>query len=357
MTRVVNQASMYLYTMYLSTEDLASAKPGPIRKFRLILLGSLFLITSLILQAGNDSFDQRSLLSSANSPFSTQELRSTNAPAPEAPELILIGGMGIQAIVPPLTVTPQVLGAVIGLIQSDSRPEVLQYVVEKDDTLDSVAEKFDISVNTILQVNELSSLSSLSTGQQLTILPVTGAVHLVRAHDTLSEIAGWYQADVDDIVRFNQLDSASAVFAGDLLIIPDGTKPRTVPAGRLTPLANSYFIYPIPSPHRVTQGLHYYNAIDFSNAVCAESVYAAAGGSIQKTGYNYTGGNYVRVLHPNGVVTYYGHLSAVLVVPGERVLQGQIIGYTGHTGYTIPAGPAGCHLHFGVRGAANPFRK
>ena len=36
-----------------------------------------------------------------------------------------------------------------------------------------------------------------------------------------------------------------------------------------------------------------------------------------------------------------------------KVKEGDIIGYVGNTGYTI--GPTGCHVHFDVRGAANPF--
>jgi len=93
----------------------------------------------------------------------------------------------------------------------------------------------------------------------------------------------------------------------------------------------------------------------FSNKSCGEPVYAAAGGTIQRIGYHTMGGNYVRVLHPNGVVTYYGHLVRAAMSSGTKVFQGEIIGYTGHSGYTIPAGPAGCHLHFEVRGATNPF--
>ena len=61
------------------------------------------------------------------------------------------------------------------------------------------------------------------------------------------------------------------------------------------------------------------------------------------------------ILHPNGVVTYYGHLSKIIVSQGAKVYQGQIIGYMGYSGRTIPAGPAGCHLHFDVRFAQNPF--
>jgi len=280
------------------------------------------------------------------------DLSSQRAPAPETPELMFVAHNTLRAATPPLTITPQVLGAIIGQLEADIRPEVARYIVEKEDTTQKIAEQFGVSLNTILWANDLPASSTLKPGQELVILPTTGALHLVRPHDTLSEIAGWYQADSKDIVSFNALESSSAIFAGDFLIIPDGIQPSTLPQGRLTPLANSYFIYPIPAPHRITQGLHAFNAVDFSNGACGESVYAAAGGTVQKTGYTSIGGTYVRVLHPNGVVTYYGHLSAVLTTPGVKVYQGQLVGYTGSTGWSA----TGCHVHFEVRGASNPFR-
>lgn len=280
------------------------------------------------------------------------ELFSQNAPAPETPELMFVAKDSLQAATPPLTVTPQVLGAIVGQLEADIRPEISRYIVEERDTTASVAEHFGISLGTVLWANDLSSSSTLRAGQELIILPTTGALHLVRPNDTLSEIAGWYQADAKEIVSYNALESPSAIFAGDILIIPDGIQPSVVPQGRLTPLANSYFIYPIPAPYNITQGLHAFNAVDFSNGICGESVYAAAGGTVQRTGYTSIGGNYVRILHPNGVVTYYGHLSDITTAPGAKVYQGQIIGYTGRTGWSA----TGCHTHFEVRGAANPFR-
>ncbi|MBU0476443.1 M23 family metallopeptidase, partial [Patescibacteria group bacterium] len=63
------------------------------------------------------------------------------------------------------------------------------------------------------------------------------------------------------------------------------------------------------------------------------------------------------IIHPNGVVTLYSHLQSISVKAGEKVSQGQGIGLIGHTGQTIPSGPQGCHLHFEVRGAENPFAK
>lgn len=280
-------------------------------------------------------------------------LSSNLAPVPLTPELTLVGSTGLRANTPPLGASPKVLGAILGEIDNDTRPEVLLYEVEGGDTIASLAERFNISQDTILWANDLNKGSALKPGQQVSILPVSGTLHLVRSYDTLGEIASWYKGKTDEIVAFNQLASASEIFAGDILIIPGGRMPSVLPSARLTPLPNSYFIWPIPLPHRITQGLHPYNAVDMSNGVCGEAIWAAAGGQVQKTGSTSVGGKYVRILHPNGVVTYYGHLSGILVVPGSRVLQGQIVGYMGRTGTSA----TGCHLHFEVRGAANPFIK
>ncbi|MFZ3020141.1 MAG: M23 family metallopeptidase, partial [Minisyncoccia bacterium] len=54
-------------------------------------------------------------------------------------------------------------------------------------------------------------------------------------------------------------------------------------------------------------------------------------------------GKWVLIKHPNGLSTIYGHLSVVLVKPGSAVVNGQVIGYSGQTGYAT-----GPHLHFGV---------
>lgn len=330
--------------------------------FFVVILGVVFLLLGVGffgISQGPSSRNSQQLLASTESAFGSSfgQIAAFSRPiVPESPELVFFGRTGIRANIPPVTVTPQVLGAIVGGMNTSVSPEVFRYVVEAGDTPSSVAEKFSISLNTIVWANDISDSTVLKPGKELIVLPTTGTLHLVRPNDTLSEISLWYKGDVKKIVKYNGLASGSDIYAGDFVIVPDGIMPKTLPQGRLTPIANSYFIYPIPAPYRITQGLHAYNAVDFSNRLCGEPVYAGAGGTIQRTGYHSMGGNYVRVLHPNGVVTYYGHLARAAMSSGTRVFQGEIIGYTGHSGYTIPAGPAGCHLHFEVRGASNPFR-
>lgn len=246
------------------------------------------------------------------------------------------------------------------IVSYNPEPEIKNYIVQKGDTISSIAKKFNISVETILWANDLSSKSIIKPGQKLIILPVSGVLHLVKKGDTISSIAKKYQADKEEIISFNNIQDEGKIYIGDLLIIPGGKMPKITYSSTYVSnsmLPSSYFICPIPAPCRITQGLHWYNAVDFSNGKCGEPVYAAAGGTVQRTGYDRIAGNYIRIIHPNGVVTFYGHLSRILVVAGQRVVQGQIIGYTGYSGYTIPAGPKGCHLHFDVRGARNPFAK
>jgi murein DD-endopeptidase MepM/ murein hydrolase activator NlpD len=54
-------------------------------------------------------------------------------------------------------------------------------------------------------------------------------------------------------------------------------------------------------------------------------------------------GKWIMVKHLNGLSTLYGHLSLINVTNGQTVSTGEIIGYSGNTGYST-----GPHLHFGV---------
>jgi murein DD-endopeptidase MepM/ murein hydrolase activator NlpD len=74
-------------------------------------------------------------------------------------------------------------------------------------------------------------------------------------------------------------------------------------------------------------------------------VVAAGSGVIEEAGRKGQYGNYVRVRHPNGYQTAYGHMLRLKkgVAAGTKVRQGEIIGYVGSTG--LASGP---HLHYEV---------
>ena len=73
-------------------------------------------------------------------------------------------------------------------------------------------------------------------------------------------------------------------------------------------------------------------------------IYAAGDGIVEKAGWSSGYGNFTLVRHVNGYETGYGHQSKIVVKPGDRVRQGQVIGYVGSTGNST-----GNHLHFEVR--------
>ena len=273
----------------------------------------------------------------------------------DSSQMILIEGNSIKGFSSPLIVSNKVLATLIqGEVLPTKRNKIIEYTIQQGDSLSGIANRFNISLNTLLWANNLTTRSTIRPNQNLIILPVSGVMHLVGLDETLSQITFKYQGKAEEIVEFNNLID-NRVQVGDIIIIPDGQMSKIKPRGFAIPLANYHFICPIPYPCNVVQGLHFYNAVDFSNDRCGEPVYAVAGGIIQKTGHSPFAGYYVRILHPNNVVTFYGQLSRILVGSGDKVFQGKLIGHTGYDNTSLLVDSKNCYLHFEVRGARNPF--
>ncbi len=71
------------------------------------------------------------------------------------------------------------------------------------------------------------------------------------------------------------------------------------------------------------------------------AVGAFADGKVQETGYTWVYGNYMKVSHADGFVSFYAHLSKIEVKTGKSVSRGDRIAKSGNTGYST-----GAHLHF-----------
>jgi LysM repeat protein len=270
------------------------------------------------------------------------------------------------------------------IIPSRPRYEVTQYVVERNDTLFVIANKFNLKPETILWGNAAlaDNPNILSVGQTLNILPVDGALRIVQPGDTLENIARAFHGTVEEIVQFpgNNLDPIEPVLEpGQYIIIPGGWRdsivwqlpvvtrtgvgpgagsgepgacrgPYTGPSGTYT------FVW--PANNRYLSGTDYipnaHPGIDIAAGMGAP-IYASDTGVIVFSGWSNRGyGNLVIIDHGNGWQTAYAHLSSILVNCGGSIYQGQVIGLSGSTGNST-----GAHLHFEMRhstyGRVNPW--
>jgi murein DD-endopeptidase MepM/ murein hydrolase activator NlpD len=237
------------------------------------------------------------------------------------------------------------------------RSGILKYKVQPGDTLSSVAASFGISVETIRFANP-SLRSFLRAGEELVILPVSGILYETKDGDTIEFVANRYQISVDAVKQFNPDYQKLFSSPGNLVILPNA-KPLSSPEYvnryvRGLPDLSNYFA--LPARGWNWGQLHDYNAVDIADQ-CGRPIYAAAEGLVieESSGgfWNRGYGNYILIEHPNGTRTRYAHTARNLVRVGDYVAQGDEIALIGNTGNTH--GPTGCHLHFEVYGARNPF--
>lgn len=261
-------------------------------------------------------------------------------------------------------------GTIADVASSTPTDRISVYVVRPGDTLGEIAKMFTVSVNTIIWANNLKGVHDVHPGDTLVILPISGVKHTVVKSDTLPSIAKKYGADANEIAQFNGLDVAAPLVIHSVIIIPGGEVAPSIvvktkksfssrSVGREPYLGGSgsaqpgYYSDPVFGAI-LTQGIHGWNAVDLA-APRGTPIHAAAAGVVivarNNGGWDGGYGNYVVITHANGSQTLYAHMTHGIVSSGESVSSGQIIGYVGSTGMST-----GAHLHFEVRGAANPFR-
>lgn len=249
-------------------------------------------------------------------------------------------------------------GAGVNRIQNKT-DEIRIYVVREGDSLSQIAEMFGVSVNTIIWANDINHGSLITPGQKLAILPISGIEYTVKAGDTLSKVVEKYGGNLDEVMEYNNIIDETKIASGDVVIIPNGyvstpTKytQKTYVAGGASSYESGYYIRPVRGGV-ITQRLHGYNAIDLG-VPYGTPILASASGEViisrDSGGWNGGYGNYIVLKHKNGTQTLYSHNSENTVYVGQKVVQGQVIGYIGSTGRST-----GPHVHFEVRGARNPF--
>lgn len=245
------------------------------------------------------------------------------------------------------------------------------YKVQSGDTLSEIAEKVNIPMETIVSMN--SSLkdvnATLHIGQELIITVPEPKISVIREEVNYYEET--YEADViyipndnwfttDQEVRQQPSSGFRKVVVSEKYLNEDQIErvilkeeivkeavPKIVERGTKIPPT---FIYPVKGArisstfgrrNSPTAGASsYHKGVDWA-VPTGTSIYASSGGTVTKAGWGGGYGYCVYITHSDGRETRYAHMSRVSVKAGEKVGQGQRIGYSGNTG--ISTGP---HLHF-----------
>ena len=252
------------------------------------------------------------------------------------------------------------------------RSEPTEYTVVEGDAVFSIAQKYNITPETLLWSNYdvlADDPHSLRPGQVLVIPPTNGILYEWEEGNTIEDVANQFSADADDILNWygNKLDLTNPVIEpGTMVMIPGGERefqnwasPPTYAVGRAgvyTSISGAceiedggfygggYFIWPADN--------HYLSGNDYWSGT-GMSIYAADAGVVIFSGWYGSYGNMVMIDHQNGYHTVYAHLSIINVSCGNSVYQGQMIGNAGSTGNST-----GPHLHFEIRylgGYVNPW--
>jgi len=183
-------------------------------------------------------------------------------------------------------------------------------------------------------------------------------VNSVRPGDSFV-VAHEQQFQDGEFVRDGNILAAEFVNSGKTYravryVSPEGRVEYYTPDGR--PVRKAFLRYPVDYArissgynlarrHPVLNRIRAHRGIDFA-APSGTPIKAAGAGRVVSRGKNGGYGNNVVLAHKNGVTTLYAHMSRFArgLAVGDRVTQGQVIGYVGMTG--LASGP---HVHYEYR--------
>jgi LysM repeat protein len=113
---------------------------------------------------------------------------------------------------------------------SPADPISTRYTVAEGDTLGDVAERFGISLQTLIWANSLEQPDQLEVGLRLTVPLRDGFLYGVQSGDTLMEVANDYSANLRQIIDVNGLQPPYMLLIGQPLLLPGGHPPAPRPS-------------------------------------------------------------------------------------------------------------------------------
>ena len=259
------------------------------------------------------------------------------------------------------------------------------YTVKTGDTLWDIAHKNDLTfrelcaLNTNFKGEPLNEKSSIREGDELIVTKEEAAleVRITRIETREEEVAfaiettksneytkgttkvlqegqnGLRRVTFQNVYDTNNVLVEQTILSTEVIKEPvnkkvvQGTKKVKSSTKFIT--GSGQFIWPVPNYRYCSR---WYGGRHRGVDICAPAgtpIYASAGGTITKAGYNKAGagtgyGYSVIINHGGGYSSVYAHCLSLTVSAGQTVKQGQLIGYVGSTGRST-----GNHCHFEIR--------
>ena len=180
--------------------------------------------------------------------------------------------------------------------------------------------------------------------------PTTGPMRLIISGDKV-EVVELPQNAIPKRPSLADLNNSFEVNSGYIMPYYNLTPKTRNPILNIEKNLNGKMLWPVDgkiSSYFGPRGKRKHEGIDIPMPA-GTPIRAARNGIVARTGNNSTigfrgYGNFVLLDHGGGLQTFYAHCLSVAVVPGQRIMQGQVLAYVGNTGRSTAN-----HLHFEVR--------
>lgn len=249
--------------------------------------------------------------------------------------------------------------------------EEKSYEIQSGDTLSEIAINTGTPLDVLIELNDSleDENSTIRQGQELIITSAVPTLSIGRVEDMYYEEDyeadieyvyndAWYTTDKEVLQApsaghrkvaakktfLNDEETGCEILLEDVTypavpkIVEVGTK---IPPTYIKPISGGRISSPFGRRKAPKKGAStYHKGIDWATPV-GTAVVASSGGVVDRAGWGSGYGYVVYISHADGRQTRYGHLSKILVKPGEKVSQGQKIALSGNTGRST-----GPHIHF-----------
>ena len=254
-------------------------------------------------------------------------------------------------------------------LEKRGKPLLLtEYAVKEGDSLWSIANKFDLDLDSIIGSNKIPNINYLKLGTVLRIPNQDGIFVKVAKNDTVAKLADKHGSYKQAVYVANLLDDKAHLKVGSEIFLPgakvaavnvsEGRAGVKVRAAKTTVSSSSRkYRWPVMGKISSVFGWRrspfgrrrvFHSGLDI-RAPRGRGIVAAGDGRVVHSGWMGGYGKTIVISHPGGMSTLYGHCSSLLVRNGQTVRSGQQIARVGSTGRST-----GNHLHFEVRRNGTP---